>query len=628
MFDVNMIKEKSFGKSKIVAKTINLWKKLDLFISASSKNEAFLDYVLNKIYDYTIDRISTKNTYKDFSHSLELINSVLKSWYKDSDDKIHMVIGILNKNEFLFSNIWNGSCYLIKEKNVIEITDPKDKKKEFSFISNWNLEDGDIISMSSKRLLSYLSESDFIDSYNTQISKFNSSIKQILEEENIEKNISIVSFIYKSKKDKKSNKKFDFLKEALLKIWDTNFVKRLIAFWLIIQEKFLKKEKIIKSILFIFIIILAIFFLYKIINSTVSDKNISKVKETQILKLEEAKTSLRKASENTTNKDIFNLNIKHTEKIISKLEEEKLFLEDIKLLKEKIANLKKSFEWIESFEEKESNKILDLKTNDTIKIIWLNKKIYIIWKNYIEWPIIKWVTSKKYIFKDIWNDEFIDATALINKIAIVTKKWNIILFSTNWNFITSDVIGQDTWENSDIISSYHSNIYLISKKDNQIYKHKKSGNNFTKKIPYLTKENQKSIKDMQDIAIDWGFYIIQKDLKIRKFFSSPRNRLEKLYLNNFPENYKLEDKNSKIKIKTRPELNYVYILLNNKIFITEPNSRRFQDTKSLKYLWQIEWQKNKIIDFYIKHDWELNILTKTWIYKINFEENDWKILIR
>ncbi|MDQ7022790.1 MAG: hypothetical protein Q9M97_04640 [Candidatus Gracilibacteria bacterium] len=46
---------------------------------------------------------------------------------------------------------------------------------------------------------------------------------------------------------------------------------------------------------------------------------------------------------------------------------------------------------------------------------------------------------------------------------------------------------------------------------------------------------------MSDIAIDGGFYIIQKDLKIRKFFSSPKRRLEKLTLNNFPENYKVED---------------------------------------------------------------------------------------
>ncbi len=629
MFEVNMIKEKSFGKTKVISKTINLWNKLDLFISASSKNPAFLDYVLNKVFDYTIDRISEKNTYKDFSHSLELINSVLKSWYKDeNEDKIDMIIWVLNKKEFLFSNIWNWSCYLIKEKNIIEITDPKDKKKEFSFISNWTLESEDIISMSSKRLLSYLSESDFIDSYNTKIEKFNSNIKQILEEESIEKNISITSFIYIKKGSIKCNSKIEFLKEICLKAWDTSFIKRIIASGMIIKEKFLKKEKILKSIWFILIIFLAIFFLYKIIGSTVSDTNVSKAREMQTIKLEEAKTSLRKASENTTNREIFNLNIRHTEKIIEKLEKEQLFMQDIKLLKEKIRNLKRSFDWIESFEEKSENKIFDLKSNDALRIVSLNKKIYIIWKNYIQWPIVKWVKPRKHIYTDLLDDEFIDATSYLNQIALITKKWKVILFSTNWNFRTSDVIGQNSWANSDIISSFGSNIYLISKKDNQIYKHRKSGRNFTKWTAYLTSENQKSINNMADIAIDWGFYIIQKDLKIRKFFNSPRNRLEKLTLNNFPENYKLDNTNSKIKIKTRPELNYVYILLNNKIFITKPNSRRFQDTKSLKYLWQIEWLKNKIIDFYIKYDWELNILTKAGVFKVNFEENDWKILIR
>ncbi|MDQ7022789.1 MAG: hypothetical protein Q9M97_04635 [Candidatus Gracilibacteria bacterium] len=285
MFEVNSIKEKSFGKTKVIAKTINLGNNLDLFISASSKNEAFLDYIFNKIIDFTVDRISNKNTYKDFSYSLELINKVLKSWYKDSDDKINMIIGILNKNEFLFSNIGNASCYLVKKNNVIEITDAKDKKKEFNFVSNGILENDDIINLSSKRLLSYLSESDFIDSYNIKIENFNLNIKNILEEEKLEKNISILSFLHRKKSIIESNGKIEFIKDTLLKIGDTTFIKRIIAFGMILKEKFLKKEKILKSFFFILIILLSIFFLYKVINSTVSESNVSKVKEIQIIKL-------------------------------------------------------------------------------------------------------------------------------------------------------------------------------------------------------------------------------------------------------------------------------------------------------------------------------------------------------
>jgi hypothetical protein len=69
--------------------------------------------------------------------------------------------------------------------------------------------------------------------------------------------------------------------------------------------------------------------------------------------------------------------------------------------------------------------------------------------------------------------------------------------------------------------------------------------------------------------------------------------------------------------------------LNNKIYISEPNSRISQNTKSLRYLGQIEWVNNKIIDFYVKHDWELLILNKTWMYKIKVEIDDYnKLTIR
>lgn len=629
MFETNIIEQASFWKTKVLAKTINLWKNLDLFISASCKNSGFLDYLYNKILDYTVDRISINNTYKDFSHSLELINAVLKAWDNENNDgRMDMIIWVLNKKEFLFSNIWKSSCYLVKKTNVIEITDKRDLKKEFSFISNWTLENKDILVMSSKRLLNFLSESDFIDSYNPKISNLNDSIKHILDEEKVEKNMSILSFIYRKNKWKIKNKNIDFLKNTFLKIWDTNLIKRVIALYLIAYEKFFKKGKLLKSIWFFIIIIIAIVFLYKIIWTTIQENSKSDINQNQATKLEDAKTALRIASESIWNKDIFDLNIKKTKEIVKKLDEQKIFIEDVKLLKEKIANLSKSFDGIESFEETEERKILDLNWENTVKIVGLNKKLYIVWKNYIKWPILKWVNAKTYNFDELKDDEFIDAAPLLDKISLITKKWNVILFSTNGNFKTSDVIGQEKWENSDIISSYNSNIYLISKEENQIFKHRKSGSNFAKWTSYLKKEDQETIKEMVDIAIDWGFYILKKDLKIIKFFANPKYRIESLILNGFPDNYNIEDETAPLKIKTRKDLNYVYILLNNKIYVTKPNSRRTQDTKSLQYLGQIEWQKNKIIDFYIKYDWELVILNKSWIYKAIFEENDWKIMIR
>ncbi|MDF1682870.1 MAG: hypothetical protein P1U46_04080 [Patescibacteria group bacterium] len=67
-----------------------------------------------------------------------------------------------------------------------------------------------------------------------------------------------------------------------------------------------------------------------------------------------------------------------------------------------------------------------------------------------------------------------------------------------------------------------------------------------------------------------------------KFFSSPY-RLESLVLNKLPENYNIENKNN-IKLKARKDLNNVYLLLNNKIWVFQPNTTNYNNTQSLTYL--------------------------------------------
>jgi hypothetical protein len=247
-------------------------------------------------------------------------------------------------------------------------------------------------------------------------------------------------------------------------------------------------------------------------------------------------------------------------------------------------------------------------------------------KNSVIWPIIPGKEPKKYTFSQLKNDYFIDASDLNSSLILITKSWKVVEFTKNWYFSYKDVEWQNTWEKSDTILSYASNIYLIPETKNQIFKHKKVWKNFQKAIPYLKEEDVKAIWKIIDIAIDWWIYILKDDLSIVKFFSTPY-RLEKIVINKLPENYKKEN-TSPIKIKTRKDLNYVYVLLNDKVWIFKPNTRRFQDTKSLTYLGQIEASNWKIKDFYINHDSDLDVLTENWIYKLNFEVNDWKIIVR
>jgi len=105
----------------------------------SVKDESFGELFLNKILDSVIDRIRLKETYSDFSTALENINAFLYTWRSENEKLkgVHAIIGILEKDTLLFSTIGSPSCYLVNShRDVVEVTEKEEDKKDFSFISN------------------------------------------------------------------------------------------------------------------------------------------------------------------------------------------------------------------------------------------------------------------------------------------------------------------------------------------------------------------------------------------------------------------------------------------------------------------------------------------------------------
>jgi len=631
MLDLNIKVIDTWAQNKIIHKTINLDENLDLFILADCENPDSCDLIVWKIIDFAIDNISIENTYKDFALLLENTNSILKTLRQDKDENFNIIIGILKKNNLFFSNIWKTSAYLIKTTNeVIEITEKEENKKDFLFISEWKIDHLDTIVFATDRLLNYLSYSDFSDCViGKKAEEINKNIEAILKEEKLDKNIWILTFKYYFLLDNKDSSPSK-IKEAFttfsMKALDNIVVKKIVAYYLLWKEKLKKQSKTIQNWFYLTIIALSILALYFIISWIVSTTTNTKNIEINKQNLTKALEYVRIASNNSNNPEIFNLNIKKAEEIAQDLKKKNLFLNDVNNLLNDINIIKKQFNGIETYNINNSNLLYKITQKDPIKLTEINKKTYLITKNSVIWPIIPGKKPKKYTFTNLKDDYFIDAAPLNESIILITKNWKVVEFTKNWYFSYKDVEWQKTWEKSNTILSYATNIYLLSNKQNQIFKHKKIGKTFQKAIPYLKEEDSKAIWKIIDIAIDGWIYILKDDLSIVKFFSTPY-RLEKIVINKLPDNYKKET-SSPIKIKTRKDLNYVYILLNDKIWILKPNTRRFQDTKSLTYLWQIEASNWKIKEFYVNHDWDIDILTNSWIYKLNFEVNDWKIIVR
>jgi hypothetical protein len=128
------------------------------------------------------------------------------------------------------------------------------------------------------------------------------------------------------------------------------------------------------------------------------------------------------------------------------------------------------------------------------------------------------------------------------------------------------------------------------------------------------------------MSIDGWFYILKEDLSMIKFFSNPY-RVESLSLNKLPRNYTY-DQSSNIFLYTRANLSYVYMLMNNKIWIFEPNTQSYASTKSLTYVGQIEWLNEQIDSFYVKTDGNILVASKKGIYKLGFQVNDDKLVLQ
>lgn len=632
MFEISVKKVDFEKKNIIIKRNINLDKNLDCFILVSSSNENLAENLINNTLEFLIDKVSKNDTYNDFMIALEHLNSYLKTWRLDEEkkDSLDMIIGILNDNTYTFSNVWKSSAYLInKNSEIIELTESWENKEEFSYISEGKLLNWEIVISSTIELLNYLSKSDLIDGLilSEDIKIFNKNIKNILKSEIIDTNCLVSSMKFKSNKFvAEENDKKEIIKNYLAKTIDNKFAKIIIWKCLYSFDKLKTQSKTIKNIVLISGITIAVFFLYYSLSTLVSITTQTEVKETAKNNLIEVKNIIRIASENIANPDVFEKNIKDAEALVAEVEKQEIYLWDLSKITDEINILKKQFNKIEIFEENETNLIYALNSSDNVKIAKNNLVPYVISKKWVIWPILTTAKPQVYIFNNLSENEyFIDWFFIESNLFLLTNTSKIVKFTKNWYFNFVNVVWQTKWEDIKTMWSYSNNLYTLGI-DNQLNKHSPSWNDFKAAESYLKKEDLTQIWDVLSIAIDWWFYMLKKDLTVVKFFSSPY-RLESIMLNKLPKNYVLEEW-KKTQIIARNNLNYVYMLLNDKIWIFKPNTTNYKNTQSLTYIWQIEWATKTIKDFYVNYDWEITVLNESWIYKLTFEISDDKVIIR
>lgn len=616
--------------------TINLDTDMDCIILMSCYDKKFLDLVYHKIVDSIIDRIHSKNVYKDFSNSLENINAFLSGWMNDSQ-KIQWfkaVIGIYHKKNFFFSTVGSASCYLYNtHKDVIEITDRDESPKDFSFISSGDVSSWESLILSTYRLLDTLSKDDIKDwLVHGWVERAGENIERILLHEHTGKNIGLIVL---QKQWKWKNNTFWVLEKTThytLKLLDNKISKKCLSYVYLAKRSIIDQWQKTRQILLGFAILLCAGLLYYIVAWFFSfSSSITWPSEWAKNNLITAQNHIITASENMNNIDVFSFNIDAAQDIIKDLESQNLFLNDLSKLRDETGVLQKQFNGISPFETSPENLVASFQEpQQIVKILSISGDVYAVNKKSILGPIIQGQAPEEFIFQDIGEDYFIDAAVYGSSIILVTQSGKIVEFSKTKIFSYVDVKNQTTWEKSPIIDSYADNLYLLSDTGNQILRHKRSGESYDAGIAYLSDADATDIGNILSLAVDGWIYILKQDGSIVKLFRSPQYRLESMNLNNLPRNYDFRDIDlqNPPEIKTALNLKYVYMLLQDRILVFQPNSLRYQDVKSLKYLWQIEGKDIVIEDFYVENDGQIFIATSTGVYKAEFDIVEDKLILK
>lgn len=567
----------------------------------------------------------------DFSFVTEKYNHFLSNLASSDEETVRIILAIERDGHLMVSSIGESEV-ILQEPDALATNIHEDTRghHRFELISSGDIPVNSSVFIVSKSLEGILWDSFYSDCAESESSIFTETTKEVLARE-VEESVHIIR-IRRSQKAPIRKGWSLLTNEKVTHAWETitHIIGKLsrngklrdlressLGFFQEKQSIFITIFFIIGLIIFFGLISYLISALFSITSSqTKDDKN----------KIIEATTLIESSQKLSSNRAAFDTTIKNAETILTELDNKQLYTKDVQELRNKIEAMKKEIYDIQSVDltSKASLVPLDPEKNLPIWIYEREKKLLIIWT---QWAITDFAIGdtttkiKAYPSGEVARDYSVLEDG---NFYILTESNRIIASRKNADISYINVTGQEGWEEADGINTFNGNIYLWNKKAGQIYKHKPGLNGFSAQSPVLSNPTPEIV----DLGIDGGFYIIKNDQKIIRLISSSSTQTW-MMINKIPGEYTIGKNSDSTKIIVRPELNYVYILDGNRIWVFLPDARRFQDIKSWTYIAQIELSTpDNIQDIAVARDGLIYVLTTKSVYDIVFEFVDNNILLR
>ena len=567
----------------------------------------------------------------DFSFVTEKYNHFLSNLAVEDEKGVRIIFAVERDGRLMVSSI--GECEVILQEDDVSPSSIHEDTRwhhRFELISSGEIPMNSSVFIVSKNLDGILGDSFYADCSESESGAFAETAKEVLSRE-VNDTVHMVRirrspWAWEKKRSHSIKSSYwnefkETLSSWLLKIGRSDKIRDIKSRW----EWFFERKQSIFLVIFLITWLVIFFLLISYLITALFSVTWSQTKDAknQII---QAKTLIEASQKLISNPVAFDASIQEAEKLLSELDGKKLYPKDTKELRDKIEAMKKEIYDIQTIDLTKRNSIipLDIKGISPIGIFEKEKKLFIIGKQSTISDYAVGDTSMKnrsYPSGEVAKDYTVleDGNFYIltesNRIIASRKSADISYISVTW---------QEWWENSDGISTFNGNIYLQNSSEGQVYKHKPWLNWFWAKSQVLSTPSP----GILDVWIDWGFYVLKNDQKIIRLLWSSWTQTW-IILNKIPWEYNVGKKAGNTKIIVRPEINYVYILDGDRVWVFLPDSKRFQDVRSWTYIAQIELSTIKPIqDIAVARDWLIYVLTEDSVYDIVFEFVDNNIILR
>jgi hypothetical protein len=627
MIQISTIKHQDPTSKKIVHShklSPNTDISLFLIISGDKKN------IISIIEEQFLENIPGLNwnhgeIHTDITYLTEKYNHFSLNIENEDKADLSILLAVLSGNSLALSSIGKNSALLIEKDGTINsIIQQKDEAEVFEYIAEWEIWENSSI---------YLSNQNIEDIFGADI-LWEMHHFDTEEWENICENMGKREFhehihIYRISRTEwwKSHwtsriKQNDILvnefKDTISKLKKSEIhTKSKQAVVYLLERPYFQYIFLIVWIFILFWLTYSIFWsLFWVISAPKLDvKN-------QIL---QAKNLIEQSQKLTNNPTAFNKNIHEAENILLDVKDNKSYTTDIQSLMNRIEAMKKEVNDIQTITLSKYQSIVPFNPLDIspLGVFEYNKKITIIGKEwsilgYARWEALSKVTpyptGERAIKFDTWDDGSV--FILTENSRVLGQKRSDITYIT--------VTGQDGWEGAKSIKTFNGNVYILWDQWNQIFKHKPGINGFSAQSEVLTKTQSGII----DIGIDGWFFILYNTWKIWRYIQTKWVEIQNIVLNKIPWIYDVGTF-TPTQFFSRANLSYIYILSWNKIWIFQPDSKRFQDITALNYIAQIEIQtQEEIRHIFIPRDGTIYLTTNLWIYDLQYEIANNKLILR